>query len=308
MCGVRRPPRARRPQSKFRVMPSRRASQYRWVSGWRPVSQMTPKQAPALQALTAATRGARSAHQRSRNPTCTKARWPPPARQRPRSRGTRESNHPWPRPFPRDGSVRRPSGPHYGVLHPTAPMRPLTTSCVLLGLFATPAASQVPAPLTDMVRRVFATNEFGARQRFGPVQWTEGGSAYLTVEPSKDSSGGRDIVRYQTATGARSVFVAAADLVPAGQKSPLDIEGYTVSAEGRQVLIFTNSERVWRDNTRGDYWLLDRTTRALKQLGGPGAPPSSLMYAKLAPTGDRVAYVRGGEIYVEHLASGAVTR
>jgi dipeptidyl-peptidase-4 len=187
-------------------------------------------------------------------------------------------------------------------------MRSLTTGCILLGLFAAPAVSQVPAPLTDMVRRVFATNEFGARQRFGPVQWTEGGSAYLTVEPSKETRGGFDIVRYQTATGARAVFVAAADLVPAGRPSPLDIEEYTVSAEGRQVLIFTNSERVWRDNTRGDYWLLDRTARTLKQLGGRDAPPSTLMYAKLAPTGDRVGYVRGGEIYVEHLASGAITR
>jgi len=187
-------------------------------------------------------------------------------------------------------------------------MRSLTTGCLLLGLFATPAVSQVPAPLTDMVRRVFATNEFGARQRFGPVQWTEGGSAYLTVEGSQETPGGLDIVRYQTATGTRSVFVAAADLVPAGQRAPLDIEGYTVSADGRQVLIFTNSERVWRQNTRGDYWLLDRTARTLKQLGGPEAPPSSLMYAKLAPTGDRAAYVRRGEIYVEHLADGVITR
>jgi dipeptidyl-peptidase-4 len=187
-------------------------------------------------------------------------------------------------------------------------MRSLTTSCVLLGFLATPAVSQVPAPLTDMVRRVFATTEFGPRQRFGPVQWTERGSAYLTVEPSKETGGGLDIVRYQTATGARSVFVAAADLVPAGQKAPLGIEGYTVSADGRQVLVFTNSERVWRQNTRGDYWLLDRTVRTLKKLGGPDAPPSSLMYAKLAPTGDRVAYVRRGEIYAERLADGAITR
>jgi dipeptidyl-peptidase-4 len=159
-----------------------------------------------------------------------------------------------------------------------------------------------------MVRRVFATNEFGARQRFGPVQWTENGSAYLTVEASQETSGGLDIVRYQTATGTRSVFVAAADLMPAGQKAPLGIEEYTVSADGRQVLIFTNSERVWRQNTRGDYWLLDRAARTLKQLGGPEAPPSSLMYAKLAPTGDRVGYVRHGEIYVERLADGVITR
>ena len=159
-----------------------------------------------------------------------------------------------------------------------------------------------------MVRRVFATNEFGPRQRFGPVQWTEGGAAYLTVERGKEASGGADIVRYQTATGARTVFVPAADLVPAGRKEPLGLEEYSVSADGGQVLIFTNSKRVWRQNTRGDYWLLDRTARTLKQLGGPDAPPSSLMYAKLAPTGDRVGYVRQGEIYVERLADGAITK
>lgn len=177
---------------------------------------------------------------------------------------------------------------------------------LLLALGVAPVAAQVPAPLADLVRRAFGTNEFGARQRFGPVQWIESGAAYLTVEPA--TGGGLDIVRYQTATGARTLFVSAADLVPAGAKAPLEIEDYSVSRDGRLVLIFTNSQRVWRQNTRGDYWLLDRTGHTLKQLGGPDAPASSLMYAKLAPTGDRVGYVRQGDIYVERLADGAITR
>jgi len=55
------------------------------------------------------------------------------------------------------------------------------------------------------------------------------------------------------------------------------------------VLIFTRSAKVWRLNTRGDYWVLDRRTGTLRQLGGRDAPPSSLMYAKLSPAARRSA-------------------
>ena len=176
-----------------------------------------------------------------------------------------------------------------------------TTTALVLGVLAAPVTAQVPAPLTDMVRRIFASNEFGARQRFGPVAWIEQGAAYLAVE-------GSDIVRYETATGTRTLYVPGNQLIPAGQKDPLDIEDYTVSANGRQVLVFTNSARVWRQNTRGDFWVLDRESGALKKLGGSDGPAASLMYAKLAPGGDRAAYVRQGDIFVERLADGRITK
>jgi len=185
--------------------------------------------------------------------------------------------------------------------------KPLTTA-LLLGVLAAPLAGQVPAPLADMVRRVFASNEFQPRQRFGPVEWIEQGAAYLTVEPSAATPGASDLVRYQTATGARTIHVPASQLIPAGQREPLEIEGYQVSATGRQVMIFTKSARVWRQNTRGDFWILDRQSGSLKQLGGPSGPGSSLMYAKLSPAGDRAAYVRQGDIFVERLADGRITR
>ena len=64
---------------------------------------------------------------------------------------------------------------------------------------------------------------------------------------------------------------------------------------------------MWRQNTRGDYWVLDRTASTLQKLGGP-APTSSLMYAKFSPQGDRVAYVSKGDIYVERLDDQSITR
>jgi len=173
-------------------------------------------------------------------------------------------------------------------------------------LAAAPARAQVPNEVNDMVRRLFGSAEFAA-QRFGPARWIDNGAGYTTVEPSDAAPEAADIVRYETASGRRSVLVSARQLVPPGKARPLDIDDYDWSPDGTQLLLFTNSQRVWRQNTRGDYWVLNLKTGALKQLGGPEAPPASLMYAKFSPAGDRVAYVRGGNIYVERLADGAIT-
>ncbi len=184
-------------------------------------------------------------------------------------------------------------------------IRRLLLIIALLG--SSPLAAQVPPQTAGMLRRIFASRDF-APQRFGPARWLESGAAYTTVEPSEAIPGGSDIVRYATATGERSVHVSARQLVPAGAKDPLAIEDYSWSADGKQGLIFTNSRRVWRQNTRGDFWVLNRASGSLKKLGGPDAPEATLMYAKFSPQGDRVAYVRQGDLYVEQLAGGLITR
>ena len=60
-------------------------------------------------------------------------------------------------------------------------------------------------------------------------------------------------------------------------------------AQRQALLVFTNSKKVWRENTRGDFWVLDLAGGPLRQLGGRGAKPSTLMFAKFAPDGRRVA-------------------
>jgi dipeptidyl-peptidase-4 len=144
--------------------------------------------------------------------------------------------------------------------------------------------------VTDLLRREFIAKDFSVNP-FGPVRWMNGGQSYVTLEPADKAEGARDIVRYETATAQREVLVSASQLVPSGSDKALAIEDYAWSADMNRLLIFTNSTRVWRANTRGDYWVLDRKSGALRKLGD-GGTPSSLMFAKFSPDGSKVAYVR----------------
>lgn len=173
---------------------------------------------------------------------------------------------------------------------------------------AAPIRAQAPQadPSVLTVDRIFASPDFRP-QFFGPSRWLGDGSAYTTLEAPADSGKGRDLVQYDSKSGKRTVLVAAKALVPAGDSVPLDIEGYSWSPDLGTVLIFTNSQPVWRTNTRGDYWAYERKSGRLHKLGGP-AKPSTLMFAKVSPDGKRVGYVRENNLYVEDLATGAITQ
>jgi len=175
---------------------------------------------------------------------------------------------------------------------------------------ATLAAGRAPAQdstVAQSLRRIFASRDF-ATQPFGPARWLSGGDAYTTLEPSAEVQGGMDIVRYDAASGSRQVLVSARRLVPPGSSAALQVADYAWSADGSRLLVFTNTRKVWRDDTRGDYWVLDTGTGNLRKLGGSDAPESSLMFAKFSPSGDRVGYVRQGDLYVERLSDGRITR
>jgi dipeptidyl-peptidase-4 len=175
------------------------------------------------------------------------------------------------------------------------------------------AQQPAPAPETpkDTITRIF-TGEFS--ERFSPPpRWFDEGQSYIAMEPAAGGHG-RDLVKYDTATGKnREVLITAAQLTPEGAppgaertgktNEPLQIAALSWSKDNQRVLIFTNTRRVWRTNSRGDYWFLDRTTGKLKKLGGD-APEASLMYAKFNPEATKVAYVKNNDIYVEDLASG----
>jgi len=160
-----------------------------------------------------------------------------------------------------------------------------------------------PSLLT--VQRIFGASEF--EPEHVSVRWLGDSSGYATLEPSAGPAGGRDLVRHDPETGKQDVLVPAAHLIPPGETAPLAIDDYALSPDRCRLLIFTNSKRVWRTNSRGDYWVLDRGSRELRKLGGD-APPASLMHAKFAPGGSQVAYARGNNLYVEDLREGRITR
>ena len=155
------------------------------------------------------------------------------------------------------------------------------------------------------LKRIFADKEFQS-DWFGPSRWIDGGDGYTTLEKSKEYHSFLEIVRYETASGNREVLVNAAMLIPNGETAPLHIENYNWSFDKSKLLIYTNSKRVWRKNTKGDYWVLDLKVGNLQKLGGNNAKPSTLMFAKFSPDGERVGYVREHNIYVENLRNGKI--
>ncbi|MEP7226853.1 MAG: DPP IV N-terminal domain-containing protein, partial [Gemmatimonadales bacterium] len=185
--------------------------------------------------------------------------------------------------------------------------RPLSALLPLsLILVSTLSAQQADSSLLSL-DRIFSSDEF-TPERLGPVRWLDNAAAYIKLEADSTIPGGRSLVRYDAATGKREVWVPANRLVPKGDSVPLVVDDYSVSADGNQLLVFTNSKKVWRENTRGDFWALDLAGGRLHRLGGPTAKPSTLMFAKFAPDGGRVAYVRENNLYVENLADGRITQ
>src|SRR6266576_2874039 len=171
-------------------------------------------------------------------------------------------------------------------------------------------AAQRPAPDSSIltVDRIFASPEFRGGS-LSALAWLSDGAGYTTLEPAAGGKPGKDLVRYDAETGHKTILVPASRLVPTGDSTPLEVEEYSWSPDGRRLLIFTNSQQVWRTNTRGDYWVLDLAGWTLKKLGGSG-PASTLMFAKFSPDGGRVGWVRYGDnnLYVEDIASGKITQ
>lgn len=156
-----------------------------------------------------------------------------------------------------------------------------------------------PAILT--LDRIFVEKAFESKSF--SVKWREEAPGYTFLKSSEEE--GKEIWQFHPEDKESSVLVASSELIPVGETAPLSIDGYTFSKNESLLLIYTKSERVWRQNTRGDYWILDRASGELRQLGGD-APPSSLMFAKISPTGGHVAYVRDRNIYVEDLGNHSI--
>ena len=130
------------------------------------------------------------------------------------------------------------------------------------------------------------------------VKWSADGNGYYRTEDG-------EIVKYSLPDNTKTVVVAKDKLKPEGQAKGLLIRNFIFSADEKKLLIYTNTKKVWRLDTRGDYWLYNLADGTLKQMG-KSLPPSSLMFAKLSPDGDKVAYVSNYNLYAENISSGQV--
>ena len=153
------------------------------------------------------------------------------------------------------------------------------------------------------IDRIYESEDFSSKGYSG--RWKDDSSGYYRTIGSAGTKVGRDIVLIDPGTGETNVVVAAQDLIPVGISSPLSLDDYKFSKDESKLLIYTNSKKVWRRRTRGDYWVLDRTGLGLKKLGGD-FNPATLMHAKFSPDGGKVGYVHERNIYVEDLTGGEI--
>jgi dipeptidyl-peptidase-4 len=135
----------------------------------------------------------------------------------------------------------------------------------------------------------------GSAQLYDRETWSaDGNSLYENT--------GTGITEYNLTGNGKAEFITAKQLTPDGKEHSLQIKNFFFSPDFKKVLIFTNAKKVWRYETRGDYWVYNIADKSLQQLGKT-LPESSLMFAKISPDGSKAAYVSGHNIYVEDLTT-----
>ncbi|MFN7842611.1 MAG: hypothetical protein ACK5N9_12905, partial [Pirellula sp.] len=107
---------------------------------------------------------------------------------------------------------------------------------------------------------IFHSKDFLGETFIG--QWESDSQGFERIKRDPET-GNASIVRIDLSNPAvEHVLVSSEMLTPAGAAKPLSMDSYQWSHDKTKLLIFANTERVWRFNTRGDYWVLDREAKS----------------------------------------------
>ncbi len=168
-----------------------------------------------------------------------------------------------------------------------------------LGIGLALASSAVAQTDRLTVERIWGGDEFTSD--LPEIEWMADGNSY-TVLVGEDTT---DLYRVDARSGARRQLVSGEALVPPGATEPITIEGYEFSPDLTKLLIYTNSVRVWRQRTKGEYYLWDFQNRQLSPLS---TAPGYQQFAKFSPDGRYVGWVREHDIFARDLATGEELR
>jgi dipeptidyl-peptidase-4 len=155
-----------------------------------------------------------------------------------------------------------------------------------------------------MTRILFCIVVFSSLQAIAQppkgTHWSKDGKSYYKINSGK-------IIQYNLPGFTESIIADAGTLTPAGMSTPLKVRNFFFSADGKKLLIYTNTKKVWRYDTRGDYWILNLDNKKLSQVGKT-LPASSLMFAKFNNDATKIAYVSHFNLYVEDVAAGKINQ
>ena len=139
----------------------------------------------------------------------------------------------------------------------------------------------------------------GVAQRNNFV-WTSDGLGYTKIVDG-------NLVKIDPKKEGQTILIKKEQLTPNSTSKALNPQSYSFSTDNGKLLLFVNTAKVWRYNTRGDYWIFDVAKNQLRQIG-KGLPSQSLMFAKFSPNSKLVAYVSEHNIYAEDLETGNIKK
>ncbi len=179
-------------------------------------------------------------------------------------------------------------------MRPTLLLAALLLTCPLFPAQARQAADHPALTLEDIhASRTFAGKSFqGGR-------WAAEGPVVTFIE--SDEHNASHLISYNLETDRRERLIDGARLHAPDVDRLIRIEDYAFSRDGRKALLYTDSERVWRANTRGYYYIYDLDGGTLTPLSDRSK--GFQMFAKFNPAGNRVAFVRDRDLYLVDLAT-----
>ena len=181
---------------------------------------------------------------------------------------------------------------------------PFLLAVCLVAAGALPAAAQSTATADLSLESLFASPTFYGKG-FQGGRWAESGPVVRYIERDAET-GATNLMEYNLETDTRVRLIDGSQLKKPDGDGLLQIEDYAYSADRRRVLLYTDSERVWRLNTKGYYYVYDVEAGTLTPVADRTA--GFQMFAKFSPDGDRVAFVRDRDLFVVDLATGEETR
>ena len=174
-------------------------------------------------------------------------------------------------------------------------VRRVLRSLWLVSILAVHAASptggsaQVPAETEARLRSIFEARDFDARSF--QATWLPDGTGYTTLEAPSGASA-RELIRYDVASGDRTVLATLSQLTATASAEPLSISGYQFAPDGSWVLLQTSGD---------GFWMFDLATSALRKVDGGGGNT-------ISPGGNRILFTRDGDLHVYDVAAEQTTR
>lgn len=156
--------------------------------------------------------------------------------------------------------------------------------CLLASAATSASARQLGAADYCNVRK-------NAPARIGELRPMADGKSYSAISPD-----GRSIDIFSYTSGKKTGTLFSLDAVKGDLKID-SFEGYTVSDNGRKILLWNGSKGIWRYTFTAEYYVYDTMRHTLQRVSEKGAQRG----ATLSHDGLRVAYIRDNNVFISNL-------